>query len=44
VAASRLYVDDVIEPQFVRLAIYNGLELTFSKKGSVGVKHGNIPL
>lgn len=44
VAASRLYVDDVIEPQFVRLALYNGLELTFSKKDSVGVKHGNIPL
>jgi propionyl-CoA carboxylase beta chain len=44
VAASRLYVDDVIEPQFVRLALFNALEITMSKKDSVGIKHGNIPL
>ncbi|NPV88797.1 acyl-CoA carboxylase subunit beta [Coprothermobacteraceae bacterium] len=44
VAASRLYIDDVIEPQFVRLALYNALEVTLTKKNAVGRKHGNIPL
>jgi propionyl-CoA carboxylase beta chain len=44
VAASRLYVDDIVEPQFVRIALFNALELTLTKKNSVGVKHGNIPL
>jgi acetyl-CoA carboxylase carboxyltransferase component len=45
VAASRGYVDDVIEPGTTRIRILNALEMLSSKKQSKpSRKHGNIPL
>ena len=45
VAASRGYIDDVIEPRETRLRLINGLELLAHKRDSnPQKKHGNIPL
>jgi len=47
VAASRGYIDDVIEPQEMRPRLINALEMLLSKRKSqfrLQRKHGNIPL
>ena len=45
VAASRGYVDDVIEPRETRPRLINGLEMLANKRDSnPPKKHGNIPL
>jgi acetyl-CoA carboxylase carboxyltransferase component len=45
VAASRGYVDDVIEPHETRARLINGLEMLENKRDSnPQKKHGNIPL
>ena len=45
VAASRGYVDDVIEPRETRPRLINGLEMLTNKRDSnPPKKHGNIPL
>ncbi len=45
VAASRGYIDDVIEPRETRARLINGLELLAHKRDSnPQKKHGNIPL
>lgn len=45
VAASKGYVDDVIEPSASRVRLINALEVLVSKNESVpSKKHGNIPL
>jgi propionyl-CoA carboxylase beta chain len=45
VAASRGYIDDVIEPRETRSRLINGLELLVHKRDSnPQKKHGNIPL
>ena len=45
VAASRGYIDDVIEPRETRARLINGLELLVHKRDSnPQKKHGNIPL
>ena len=45
VAASRGYIDDVIEPRETRSRLINGLELLAHKRDSnPQKKHGNIPL
>ena len=45
VAASRGYVDDVIEPSTTRLRIADALEMLSSKRETrPAKKHGNIPL
>lgn len=45
IAASRGYVDDVIEPATTRIRILNALEMLASKKENrPSKKHGNIPL
>jgi methylmalonyl-CoA decarboxylase subunit alpha len=45
IAASRGYVDDVIEPGITRLRIANSLMMLKSKRDSIPAKkHGNIPL
>ena len=45
VAASRGYVDDVIEPDSTRPRIISALEMLMSKRESgPAKKHGNIPL
>ncbi len=45
VAASRGYVDDVIEPDSTRPRIISALEMLLSKRETrPGKKHGNIPL
>ncbi|MDP4093151.1 MAG: carboxyl transferase domain-containing protein [Bacillota bacterium] len=45
VAASRGYVDDVIEPNATRIRVLNALEMLNSKKEAKPTrKHGNIPL
>ncbi|MBI4314307.1 MAG: acyl-CoA carboxylase subunit beta [Chloroflexi bacterium] len=45
VAASRGYIDDVIEPRETRPRLINGLELLAHKRdGNPQKKHGNIPL
>ncbi|MCC7360742.1 MAG: acyl-CoA carboxylase subunit beta [Anaerolineales bacterium] len=45
VAASRGYVDDVIEPHETRARLINGLEMLQNKRDSnPQKKHGNIPL
>ena len=45
VAASRGYIDDVIEPRETRARLINGLEMLESKRDSnPQKKHGNIPL
>lgn len=44
-AASRGYVDDVIEPEYSRSYLINALHLLANKReGQVSRKHGNIPL
>jgi acetyl-CoA carboxylase carboxyltransferase component len=45
VAASRGYIDDVIEPHETRARLINGLEVLHNKRDSnPQKKHGNIPL
>lgn len=45
VAASRGYIDDVIEPAHTRARLINGLEMLNNKRDSnPAKKHGNIPL
>ncbi len=45
VAASRGYIDDVIEPKETRPRLINALEMLSNKRdGSPAKKHGNIPL
>jgi len=45
VAASRGYVDDVIEPSTTRIRLINALEMLASKRENrPSKKHGNIPL
>jgi acetyl-CoA carboxylase carboxyltransferase component len=45
VAASRGYIDDVIEPHETRSRLINGLEMLHNKRDSnPQKKHGNIPL
>ncbi len=45
VAASRGYIDDVIEPHETRARLINGLEMLHNKRDSnPQKKHGNIPL
>jgi propionyl-CoA carboxylase beta chain len=45
VAASRGYLDDVIEPSLTRPRLINGLEMLSNKRDSnPAKKHGNIPL
>jgi acetyl-CoA carboxylase carboxyltransferase component len=45
VAASRGYVDDVIEPATTRIRLINALEMLSSKRENrPAKKHGNIPL
>jgi propionyl-CoA carboxylase beta chain len=45
VAASRGYIDDVIEPRETRARLINGLEMLENKRDSnPQKKHGNIPL
>jgi len=45
VAASRGYIDDVIEPRETRPRLINGLEMLQNKRDSnPAKKHGNIPL
>ena len=45
VAASRGYIDDVIEPHETRARLINGLEMLANKRDSnPAKKHGNIPL
>ena len=45
VAASRGYVDDVIEPRFTRARVISALEMLQNKRDSLPPKkHGNIPL
>jgi len=45
VAASRGYIDDVIEPKETRPRLINALEMLTNKRdGNPAKKHGNIPL
>jgi acetyl-CoA carboxylase carboxyltransferase component len=45
IAASRGYIDDVIEPQHTRSALTRALDMTRTKRASLPAKkHGNIPL
>ncbi len=45
VAASRGYLDDVIEPHDTRPRIINALEMLSNKRdANPGKKHGNVPL
>lgn len=45
IAASRGYVDEVIEPRLTRLKLINGLEMLKNKRDTnPPKKHGNIPL
>jgi propionyl-CoA carboxylase beta chain len=45
VAASRGYIDDVIEPRFTRPRLINALEMLSNKRdANPAKKHGNIPL
>ena len=45
VAASRGYIDDIIEPRETRPRIINALEMLSNKRDSnPAKKHGNIPL
>jgi propionyl-CoA carboxylase beta chain len=45
VAASRGYVDDIIEPRFTRARVISALEMLQNKRDSLPPKkHGNIPL
>ena len=45
IAASRGYLDDVIEPSDTRPRLINGLEMLSNKRdANPAKKHGNIPL
>ena len=45
IAASRGFIDDVIEPRFTRQRLINGLEMLANKRdANPAKKHGNIPL
>jgi propionyl-CoA carboxylase beta chain len=45
IAASRGYIDDIIEPRFTRPRLINALEMLANKRDSnPPKKHGNIPL
>jgi len=45
IAASRGYIDDIIEPRHTRPRLINGLEMLSNKRDSnPAKKHGNIPL
>ena len=45
IAASRGYLDDVIEPSETRPRLINGLEMLSNKRdANPAKKHGNIPL
>jgi propionyl-CoA carboxylase beta chain len=45
IAASRGYIDDVIEPRYTRQRLINGLEILSTKRDTnPPKKHGNIPL
>ena len=45
VAASRGYIDDVIEPDSTRPRIIAALEMLISKRDSLPAKkHGNLPM
>ena len=45
IAASRGYIDDVIEPSSTRARLINALEMLANKRDkNPGKKHGNIPL
>ncbi|NIS78884.1 MAG: methylmalonyl-CoA carboxyltransferase [Anaerolineales bacterium] len=45
IAASRGYIDDVIEPRYTRPRLINALEMLANKRDSnPAKKHGNIPL
>ena len=45
IAASRGYIDEVIEPRFTRIKLINGLEMLKNKRDTnPPKKHGNIPL
>jgi acetyl-CoA carboxylase carboxyltransferase component len=45
IAASRGYIDDIIEPRLTRPRLINGLEMLSNKRDSnPAKKHGNIPL
>jgi propionyl-CoA carboxylase beta chain len=45
VAASRGYIDDVIEPRETRSRLINALEMLSNKRDiNPAKKHGNIPL
>lgn len=45
VAAARGYIDDVIDPQHLRVKVIGALEMTVTKRqGRLPKKHGNIPL
>jgi len=45
IAASRGYLDDVIEPRLTRPTLINALEMLSNKRDSnPGKKHGNLPL
>jgi propionyl-CoA carboxylase beta chain len=45
IAASRGYLDDVIEPRLTRPRLINALEMLTNKRDSnPAKKHGNIPL
>jgi propionyl-CoA carboxylase beta chain len=45
IAASRGYIDDIIEPSSTRARLINGLEMLSNKRDkNPGKKHGNIPL
>lgn len=45
IAASRGYIDDIIEPRYTRPRLINGLEMLSNKRdANPAKKHGNIPL
>lgn len=45
IAASRGYIDDVIEPRYTRRRLINGLEILANKRDTnPAKKHGNMPL
>lgn len=45
VAASRGYIDDVIDPQYLRIKVIGALEMVTTKREErLPKKHGNIPL
>lgn len=45
IAASRGYIDDIIEPRYTRPRLINGLEMLANKRdANPAKKHGNIPL